>query len=156
MPEIILNRNVPRSIVTYRVYRFEATQRSVFTTKAMMEKTYSLEFIIHCAPHVLMCVLDNRHHMIRCLALTEPESEAVLQSLDRSLTFERRETRVQHELHHADKLFCMRANSEEGFHSEVLEKLIPLRVPSAHKYNHLMVELERMCLEFDALHKVSR
>lgn len=104
--------------------------------------THPLELIIRSTPHVLMRILHNRHHPLRRLPLIQPQRIPIPQPLYRALTFETGQTRIEHELHGADKLFCMGSDGEECFDGELLEEGVALRVATSHEHDHFVVQLE--------------
>lgn len=49
------------------------------------------------------------------------------------------------------ELLCVRSDGKERFDGELAEHLVALRISTAHKNDHLVVELERVWFEFDTL-----
>lgn len=98
-----------------------------------------------------MGIPHHSHHMLRCLALIQCQRKPIAQTPDRAFAFERREASIEHKLDSAYQLLGVWSNSEERLDGKVLEELVSLGVPSAHQYDHLMVEFERVRFEFDTL-----
>jgi hypothetical protein len=113
--------------------------------------THPLEFIICCTAYILVSIPDYTCHPFRRLAFTISWHESITQALDSGLALERGQACLKHELHCVHELIRIRPNSKEGLDSQMLEELIALGIPSAHEHDHLMVELERVGLEFHAL-----
>ena len=109
--------------------------------------THALEFIVDLAPHVLVRIFDDAHHVIRGMAFVEANCEALAQPTNRSLTLEAGEASAEHELHGGDELRRVRAKREEGGDAELLEERVALGVAPAHQDDHLVVQLERAGLE---------
>jgi len=109
-----------------------------------------LEFVVDLAPHVLVRVFDDAHHVIRSTALVEAKREALAQATDRALALEAGEASAEHELHGCDELRRVRAKREEGGDAELLEERVALGAAPAHEDDHLVVQLERAGLELYA------
>ena len=124
-----------------------ASARNLLTTDL---STHPLEFVIHLAPHVLVGISDDAHHVVRSMALVEAKREALAQTPDRALAFETGKARSEHELHGRNELRGVRAEREEGGDAELLEERVALGAASAHQDDHFVVELERAGLELDA------
>lgn len=76
-------------LVRNTILQLYSTVSAVFSI-LVMNRTYSLEFIIRSTSNVLMRVADDSHHELRSLAFSQAENKAILESLDRPLPFEGR------------------------------------------------------------------
>ena len=120
----------------------------------MLEYTHPLKLVIYSAPHVLVRIPHDCHHVLRCLTLVQRQHEAVSEPADRRLPLEGWEAGAQHQLHRTDKLVRVWTDGQKCFHCQLLEQLVALGGTSTHENDHLMCELEPVGFKCDALNKV--
>ena len=85
-----------------------------------------LTLVIKVAPLVLMRVLDHPDHILRRAFLSQTKLEPLPEPLDRRLSLEARQTRLEHEVDRIDELVRVRSDGEERLDRQLLEDPVTL------------------------------
>ena len=88
--------------------------------------TYSLKLVVCCTPDVLVSIPYDPHHMFSCLSFVQAQSESISEPFNGSLSLERRQASIKHQMDGVNQLFRMWSNDEERFNDEMLKQLVTL------------------------------
>jgi len=110
------------------MHHFEARKRHLQSRTREMDvsHTHPLESIIRRAPHILVSVLYDTHHPTRSTPLTHSQCKSISQPFNRALSFERRESGVEHQPNGVNELIGVRSQSEERLDGQTLKHAIIL------------------------------
>ena len=126
---VLVDVSQSQTILEEMVHRFEARKDIVSHEPGGgvdVSQTHPLELIIRGASHVLMSVLHDTHHQTRSTPLTHSQCEPLSQPFDRTLSFERGKSGVEHQPNGINELVSVRPQSKERFDGQMLKHGITL------------------------------